>query len=137
MWVRLPVRIGSRLHSKKKQMTKYKLSTWKLETTGEFESEEAAIRELSDRYMQCSKCDPPGEHPIEHLSETTRTVDTIAKRVYFYVQEKVYGNLQWVHKLTLNIYPFKPEHWWEPVTKESRFKPEAREFKYELVTPTE
>ena len=114
----------------------YKLSTWKLSVEGEFESEEEAIKELSDRYMRCSKCDPPGEHPIELLSNSkggSRNIDTISKRVFLSVKEEVYGNLQWIHKLTLNIHPFKKEHWWDSVFKDKPFEFSEKEFKYKIV----
>lgn len=114
----------------------YKLSTWKLEVSGEFDTEEEAIKILSDRYMRCSKCDPPGEHIIEAMMNSSgdRTTDNIAKRVYFYVKEPIYGNLQWVHKLTLNIYPFKQEHWWESIDENNPFVFSEIDFRYKIVT---
>lgn len=119
-------------------MKNYRLSSWKLQVTGLYATEEEAIKDLSDKYMQCSKCDPPGEHFLELFSGsglTTRKTDGIAKRVYFYVEEKVYGNLQMVHKLTLNIHPFKQEHWWDSINKENPFIFPQIEFKYEIIQP--
>jgi hypothetical protein len=114
----------------------YKLSTWKLEVKGEFESEEEAIKSLSDSYMTMSKCDPPGEHTLELLfSAKSRDLSTISKRVYFYIEEVVYGNKQWIHKLTLNIHPFKQEHWWESINKDKPFQFKETDFKYEVVEP--
>ena len=114
----------------------YKISTWKYEVKGEFSSEEEAIKSLSDSYMKASKCDPPNEHPIELIAGVqNRDLSAIAKRVYFYVEEVVYGNKQWIHKLTLNIYPFKKEHWWESINKEKPFEFKEIDFKYEVVEP--
>lgn len=109
---------------------KYKLYTWKLIVTGEYNNEEEAIKDLSDKYMACSKSDPPNEHPIELLTKTNnRTVDSIAKSVYLDVEIEVFGVLQFVNKYRLNIYPFKKEHWWK---SNEDFKFEEREFRYEF-----
>ena len=111
---------------------KYKIQTWKLLIQGEYDSEEEAIKDLADRYMQCSKCDAPNDHLIEHLTnKQSRLLENIAKRVYFYAEMEIFGNVQWIHKYTLNIYPFKDNHWWEDTR--GNFKFEEREFKYEIV----
>lgn len=125
---------------------KYKISTWKYSVEAEFDSEEDAIKGLSDRYMRASKSDQPGEHMVELLNGTnSRTLDSIAKRVYFYVYEPVYGNMQWVMKYTLNVYPFKASHWWPKAPKniiEKEFtgdpfilEYEEIPFRYEIIEP--
>jgi len=111
-------------------MKTYKLETWKLKVEGEFETEEEAIKELSDRYMRCSKCDPPHEGVMEGLLQKNfRTLDTIAKGVFLSVKEEVYGHSQFILKHELVIYPFKKEHWWE---SSNGFEFEECEFKYEI-----
>lgn len=110
-------------------MKKYKMQTWKLIVEGEYSSEEEAIKDLADKYMRCSKCDAPGNHPIEHLDKRhVRTIDGIAKAVYFFVQEEVYGINQWVQKYQMSIYPFTKDHWWPC----EGFEGPEREFKYEI-----
>ena len=117
-----------------KTRKKYKLSTWKLSIEGEYYNEKTAIRSLSNKYMKCSKCDAPGDHFIELMAgNSSRTIDTIAKRVYFYVYEDVYGHMQWILKYTLNIYPFQKSHWWP--CEDFNFEP--RKFKYEFVKEKE
>lgn len=92
---------------------KFRIQTWKLRVEGEFDTEEEAIEVLSDRYLTCSKCDQPGDHPLELLSgKGRREIEKIAKQVYFYVEEEVYGHLQWIQKYILIIPPFKSRHWW-------------------------
>lgn len=112
--------------------TKYKMGTWKLTVDGEYVNEADAIKDLAHEYMRRSKCDLPGEHPLEALSGGTyRDISTIGKGVIFYVYEKVNGYMQWVIKYKLTIHPFLPDHWWEP-TKPGIKIPEATEFKYEI-----
>jgi hypothetical protein len=111
---------------------KYKMQTWKLIVEGDYETEEEAIKDLADKYMQCSKCDAPNEHPIEHLTGNyNRTIDNIGKRVYLYVEMEIFNKLQMVHKYTLNIYPFKQSHWWEDTN--GVFKFEDKEFKFKII----
>lgn len=117
---------------------KYRLETFKLTCEGEFDTEEQAIKELSDGYMKRSKCNPPNEHPAQLLVSTEPTpitkerIDGIGKIVYFSVWENVYGRWQWIEKYKLCIHPFKAEHWWESTT-EPKFVPEECEFRYEIV----
>ena len=93
----------------------YKIGTWKLEVSGDFDTEEEAIKILADSYMSRSKCDWPGTHLVELLMgkpSPTRTRESIAKRVYLYVKEEnKYGHKEWVFKDALNIHPFKKSHW--------------------------
>lgn len=117
------------------EKTKYKLGSWKLSIDGEYESEEAAIKDLADEYMSRSKCDLPGEHPLEILNGSqSRDITTIGKSVWLSVYEKIHGHMQWVIKHKLTIYPFKPEHWWEPA-KPGNVVPPATEFRYKIETP--
>lgn len=119
-------------------MKEYKLSSWKLEVKGQYASEEEAIKDLADKYMQCSKCDPPGEHFLELLSgNNQRDISQIGKGVWFYVYEAVYSHKQFVLKHQLTIYPFKQEHWWESVDKEKPFVFEETEFRYKIIEPKE
>ena len=91
----------------------YRIESWKLRVEGEYENEELAIKDLSDKYMQCSKCDAPGDHPLElWAGNKSREVNLIAKSVCFSIKTSVFGREQWVEKYSLNIYPFKKEHWW-------------------------
>jgi hypothetical protein len=118
-------------------MRTYKLSTWKLEVKGEYATEEEAIKDLSDRYMRCSKCDPPGKHFLEMFNKNAvRTLSDIGKRVFFYVEEEIYGHKQLVLKYDLDIHPFKKEHWWKCVNGEP-FSFEETEFRYVINTPIE
>lgn len=117
---------------------KYKLQTFKLTIEGEFETEEQAIKELSDNYMRCSKCNPPNQHPAELIMGvkpqeiTKERIEKIGKTVWFYVWEQVYGKWQWIEKYKLSIHPFRVEHWWES-TIEPKFVPQECEFKYEII----
>lgn len=114
-------------------MKNFRIQTWKLRVEGQFESEEEAIKELADRYMQCSKCDPPNEHFIELINGSQlRNVDTIAKGVFFYVYEEVYGIEQWIEKYQIDIFPFKKEHWWE---SKNGFEFKECEFRYNINSP--
>lgn len=111
-------------------MNSYRLESWKLIVEGEYETEEEAIKDLSDKYMYCSKCDAPGDHPLEIFAKTTsREVSLIAKHVCFSVKLEVFGIKQWVQKYILHIHPFKSEHWWPC----EGFVFEPCEFKYEIV----
>ena len=114
----------------------YKMQTWKLRVEGEFDNEKEAIKSLADSYMSCSKCDLPGDHAVEHLTgQSYRTLDNIAKRVYFYLKEKnKYGYLEWQLVYVLNIKPFKKDHWWP---SEGLEIPKYRRFKYEIIKPEE
>ncbi len=88
--------------------------------------------------MKASKCDPPGEHFLELLGGgNSRKVDDISKQVYLRVKEEVYGNMQWIHKSTLVIFPFKKEHWWDSINKDNPFVFEERDFRYAVVHPEE
>lgn len=116
------------------EKTKYKLSTWKYAVEAEFETEEEALKELSDKYMFASKCDAPGDHLFELMAgNTCRPIENIAKGVFFYVYEKVYGHMQWIRKYNLSIYPFKKEHWWPC----EGFEFKECEFKYKITTDDE
>lgn len=119
------------------EKTKYKLGSWKLTVEGQYSNEEDAIRDLADDYMKRSRCDLPGEHPLELMSGTqSRDISTIGKAVWLSVYEKVHGHMQWVLKHKLTIHPFKPEHWWEP-TKPGIAVPPESEFRYEIQPPDE
>jgi len=116
---------------------KYKIQTWKLQIEGEYASEKYAIKTLSDKYMRCSKCDPPGEHFLELLAgkeSKNRDTSNIAKYAFFYVWESVYGHEQWVMKYQLSIHPFKKSHWWENMDG-SPFEFEECKFRYEIREP--
>lgn len=115
----------------------YKLGSWKYVVSGEFDSEESAIKELSDKYMTASKMDPPGEHGTELLSGVKyRKEEDCAKGVFLQVKEKIYGRMQWVTKYNLNIYPFKQKHWWDMINGD-KYDFQECEFKYEIVNETE
>lgn len=88
---------------------------------------------LDDRYMKCSKCDPPGEHFLELLAgNTSRDTSTIGKGVYLSVYEtNKYGHAEWQLKHKLTIHPFKKEHWWADGKTEFVF--EECEFRYSIV----
>ena len=111
-------------------MIKYKLSTYKLVVHGEYETEEEAIKDLSDKYMQGSRCDPPGKGYKEQLFHLKPLlIKDIAKEVYFYIEEEIHGIKQFVQKATLIIHPFKQEHWW---SEKDDFKFKKCKFKYEV-----
>lgn len=126
-------------------MKKYRLQSWKLQIDGEFNDdntdEETVIKELSDRYMEISPCDPPGEHPIELMTqkkysedEIKLKLDLIGKSVSLYIYMDVFGYMQWVKKYRLIIHPFKQNHWWE---SENKFIFDEREFRYEIIKEEE
>lgn len=98
--------------------TKYELKTWKLVVFGEFENDEEAIKELSDSYLKCSKCDLPGDSIPELLNGVGITRLDPAKHVYLFVEHEVFGIKQMVQKSILWIYPSKKEHWWNAEDKE-------------------
>ncbi len=108
-------KIFRRNQFKKCVCKQYRLSSFKLEVTGWYETEEEAIEKLADAYLKISKCDPPGEHPAELITKTNlRSPSKVSKQVLLEVEEEVYGRIQWIEKNTLNIRPFKKEHWWNP-----------------------
>jgi hypothetical protein len=123
-------------------MKKYRLQSWKLQIDGEFDdstAEETVIKELADRYMSISHCDPPGEHPIDLLTqkkydenEIKRKLDLIGKSVGLFVYTEVFGINQWIQKYHLTIHPFKQNHWWESIT-ENKFIFDECEFRYEII----
>lgn len=115
-------------------MENYKLETWKLRVEGFYETEEAAIKDLADQYMQCSHCDAPGDHPLELWAKakggTPKPVDVsiIGKGVCFSIEMKIFGIKQWVMKERLTIHPFQVNHWWPC----EGFVFEPCEFRYEI-----
>ncbi len=119
-------------------MKKYKLQTIFLGYNGEYKTEEEAIKDLADKYMSNSKCDPPGEHTLEIWANKGKIkggdISKIAKVVWFYVWEEIYGVEQWVVKYNLAIHPFKKRHWWES-EKDFKFDGRGRKFKYRVLPP--
>ncbi len=112
------------------------METFKLSIEGEYDSEEKAVKDLANKYMQCSKCDLPGEHPVELLMEAKPRkgqLKTVCKGVWLSVWESIYGREQWVEKHELRIYPFKPNHWWPSIS--GKTQPKGSKFRYEIVPP--
>jgi len=48
---------------------KYKMQSWKLTIEGQYPNDEQAIKFLADKYLSCSKCDPPSESLPELLAK--------------------------------------------------------------------
>lgn len=114
-------------------MPKYKMYSFKLELTGEFENDKEAIIELADRYMKCSKTDIPGNSVLEKLDTRykARTFNSTRKVVALDIEIEVFGIKQFVRKAVLNIKPYKREHWWE--SKNNDFAFDEVPFEYEIV----
>ena len=124
---------------------KYSLKSWKVEVRGEFFTDDEAIHALADQYMSISKCDPPGEHPMELMSGSSGNVNQDntkkAKMVFLFKTMPIFGIDQSVQKYALNIHPFKPEHWWNVMAKKDIGLPELpyefqeRPLRYEVIIP--
>ena len=115
------------------------MSSFKLRIEGEYETEEEAIKDMANQYMQCSKVDPPCESIYLALAGAdTHSVDwrTLAKQVALYRYEEVYGIKQKVMIKILNIYPYNKGHWWQDTEGGKEFVKNLprRRFKYEDVT---
>lgn len=108
------------------------MQTWKLSIDGEFETDEEAIKDLSDKYMKCSKFDLPGTSVPELLTSTKNVYPdgSPAKRVYLFIEHEVFGIKQMVQKYILNIYPFKQDHFWDA----DHIRIPTKKFQYKIIT---
>lgn len=108
------------------------MGSFKYEVEGSYSSEEEAVKDLADKYMQSSRFDIPGEHFMELVAGTvSRSAETCSKGVYFQVYEEIYGHEQWIMKYRLRIHPFKSDHWYKSIKDPSIKMPET-EFIYSV-----
>lgn len=98
---------------------KYKLETFKNTVTGDFQTQDEAIRELADQYLTKMKCYPPRDKV---------STAGICRAAYLSVKEEGPSG-KWKVLSRVEVFPFNINHWHDDGSGQF---PRDCEFKYRI-----